>query len=350
MITVKELGALLNGVIKGDDSVEISGISSVEDAVSGDVVVAENEKYFSAAMKSSASAVVSTFSGNVDKKTVIVVDNVQKALKTLLPIFSTCGFTFQGIHPQAVIGENCVIGKNVGIGPGVVLADNVKVGEGARIHPSTFIGNNVVMGQDVVIHPNVTIYPGTVIGNRVTVHAGAVIGADGFGYVFEDGAHQKIEHVGKVIIEDDVEIGACATIDRAKVGVTRIGEGTKIDNLVHIAHNCKIGKKCLVIALAGVAGSCVLGDGVVLAGQAGVKDHVRIGDGSIIAARAGVIGDVAPGSKLSGFPARPHMEYLKSQAAAMKLPDLASTIRALEARVVELEEKLKNGDEVEAGK
>jgi UDP-3-O-[3-hydroxymyristoyl] glucosamine N-acyltransferase len=350
MISVSQLAGLVNGEVIGDGSPGITGVSSIEDAQIGNVVVAENENYLLKAIDSSASAVVTSLDPGSMPKPVIKVRDTSEALLILLETFAPVSVgPEEGIASASFVGRNLRAGSKIKVGHGAYIGNDVQMGDNVTVFPGAYIGDGVSIGSDVTIHPNVTIYPGMQIGCRVTIHAGSVIGADGFGYVFKNGGHQKVPQVGKVVIEDDVEIGANSAIDRAKFGVTRIGKGTKIDNLVHIAHNCKVGANSILIAQVGVAGSTILGNGVVMAGQSGVKDHVHIGDFAVIAARAGVMGDVASGAKVSGYPARNHSDQMRAHAAFLKLPDLLKTISQLESKIADLESRIsRNGDDVAA--
>jgi UDP-3-O-[3-hydroxymyristoyl] glucosamine N-acyltransferase len=261
----------------------------------------------------------------------IVVANPQDALLSLLPLLHPPRAPVPGIDPTARIGRGARIGREVMIGPGVVIGAGAVLGDRVCLAAQCVVGDDVAIGDDSVVYPHVTLYRGATLGRRVIVHAGARIGSDGFGYVQAAGAHRKIPHVGRCVIEDDVEIGANTTIDRGSIDDTVIGRGTKIDNLVQIAHNVRIGKLCLILSQVGIAGSARLGDGVVLGGQAGIAGHHVIGDGARIAGQAGVFGDVPAGETWSGYPARPHREALRAQAAVFKLPGM---IKALE-RLVE---------------
>jgi UDP-3-O-[3-hydroxymyristoyl] glucosamine N-acyltransferase len=236
-----------------------------------------------------------------------------------------------GIDPTVKLGRGASLGDDVSIGPGVVIGADVRIGARTRLDAYVVVGSGVQIGDDCQVYPGVTMYSGTRLHDRVIVHAGARLGSDGFGYVFRDGAHAKIPHVGRCIVESDVEIGANTTIDRGSIDDTVIGAGTKIDNLVQVAHNVRIGRLCLIMAQVGIAGSVRIEDGCILAGQAGISGHLTIGKGARLAAQAGVFGSIPAGETWSGYPARPHKEALRAQAAMFKLPSL---IRALE-RLVE---------------
>jgi UDP-3-O-[3-hydroxymyristoyl] glucosamine N-acyltransferase len=237
----------------------------------------------------------------------------------------------QGIHLTAVVDPSARLGAGVRVGPYAVLEADVEVGAGSQIGAHVVVGARCQIGAEVLLHPQVVLYPDTVLGDRVIVHAGARIGVDGFGYAFTGSAHQKIPQLGRCVVEQDVEIGANVALDRGSVGETRIGAGTKIDNLVHLGHNVTVAPLGIMAAQSGVAGSTHLGRGVVMGGQVGVGGHLRIGDGARLAAQSGVIGDVAAGETVMGFPARPRMEFLRQQSARGKGPELVRRIRALEA-------------------
>jgi len=253
-------------------------------------------------------------------------------LLSLLPHFYRAPTTQTGINETAVIGRGVSLGKNVSIGPYAVVGDGVVVGEGTVIGPHCVLGPSVVVGNDCHLVSQVTLYTGAVIGDRVMVHAGARVASDGFGYVQRGGAHVKIPHVGRCIIDNDVEIGANTTIDRGSIDDTVVGAGTKIDNLVQIGHNVRIGKLCLIMAQVGIAGSVRVEDGAMLLGQVGVAGHHTIGKGAILAAQAGVFGDIPAAETWSGYPARPHKQALRAQAALFRLPDLIRKIERLIAR------------------
>jgi UDP-3-O-[3-hydroxymyristoyl] glucosamine N-acyltransferase len=217
----------------------------------------------------------------------------------------------------------------VSIGAGAVIGDGSAIGEGTIIGPNVVIGDGVEVGAQCNLFPNVVVYSGSWLGDRVSIHGGAVIGSDGFGYVYRDNAHQKIPHVGRCIIENDVEIGANTTIDRGSISDTVIGAGTKIDNLVQVAHNVRVGRLCLIVSQAGIAGSAILEDGVVVGGQAGLGGHITIGKGARVGAQGGVFGDIPAGETWSGYPARPHKEALRAQAALFKLSRIMRPIERL---------------------
>jgi UDP-3-O-[3-hydroxymyristoyl] glucosamine N-acyltransferase len=259
----------------------------------------------------------------------IIVPKPQEAVLEVLPLLYVQAPRSSGIHPTVQVGRGARIGREAALGPHVVIGDEASLGDRVSLDAGVVVGAGVSIGDDVHVFPGVTLYPGTSLGDRVIVHAGARIGCDGFGYVFKDGAHRKLPHVGRCVIEQDVEIGANSTIDRGSIDDTVVGAGTKIDNLVQVAHNVKIGRLCLLMSQVGVAGSVRIGDGCILAGQVGVRGHLTIGAGARLAAQAGVFGDVPAGETWSGYPARPHREALRASAALFKLAGLMKRLERL---------------------
>jgi UDP-3-O-[3-hydroxymyristoyl] glucosamine N-acyltransferase len=234
-----------------------------------------------------------------------------------------------GVHPTAVVGAGAVIPADAAVGPFAVVGDGARLGARVTVHAHAIIGPGVTVGDDTEVEPHATVHAGSALGARVRVGTGSVIGTPGFKYVFRDGAHRHLPHVGRCVVEDDVSLGANCCVDRGSIGDTVIGAGTKLDNLVHVAHNVRIGRACLIMAQVGIAGSSVLGDGVVLAGQVGVADNLAIGDRAIIGARAGVVGNVPAGETWSGFPARPHREQMRMYGAMRRLADLIKPLERL---------------------
>jgi len=267
-------------------------------------------------------------------KPILRTENPRLAFAQILGIFTPQVQRFSGIHPTTIMGKGVKIGEGVTLGPYVVLGDGVKIEKGVYLSCGVYIGNRVVIGKKSFLHPRVTVLDDTVIGEEVIIHSGTVIGSDGFGFVKkEDGSYYKIPQTGRVVIGDRVEIGANVAIDRATIGETRIGSGCKIDNLVHIAHNVSLGENVAIVALVGISGSSTLGDGVVMAGQAGVTEHVTIGNNTIVAAKSGVTKNIAPGSFVSGFPARPHSRQKRIKAIIDHLPEFIQRIRKLEDKI-----------------
>jgi UDP-3-O-[3-hydroxymyristoyl] glucosamine N-acyltransferase len=262
----------------------------------------------------------------------IIVERPHEAMLAVLPALYRPAVRAPGVHPTAVIGRGVEMGAGVAVEAYAVVGDGARLGDDVWVGAHAVIGAGVVVGASSELRPHVTLYPGTELGRRVVVHAGARLGSDGYGYVYADGAHRKIPHVGRCVVEDDVEIGANTTIDRGSVDDTVIGAGTKIDNLVHLGHNVRVGRLCLLMAQVGVAGSAVVEDGAILAGQVGVGGHLTVGRGARVGGQGGVTGDVPPGATYSGYPARPHREALRANAALFKLAGLVRPLERLLAR------------------
>lgn len=334
--TLRELAELLHGTLLGDGDIEITGVTNIEDATITNITFAVAPHLDKAAL-SSAGAIVIPLTVTEFSKPAIQVENPRVAFMSLLKIFTPPNAVTPGIHATAIVGADTTIGENVSILPYAVIGDHVQIGDNTIIYPHTYIGNGASIGSDSLIHANVTVGQGCQIGKRAILHSGAVIGSDGFGFITVDGRHQKVPQVGNVFIEDDVEIGANTTIDRATTGSTIVKQGTKIDNLVHLAHNVVIGENCFLVAQTGIAGSAKVGDYVTFAGQSGSAGHLTIGDHCVFAARAAVISDVPAGSFYAGFPARPHKQWLRAEASANKVPDLIKRVRDLEKRLATME-------------
>jgi len=335
-ISVRELAEIIGGEVDGPCDVLITGVASISEARPGDVVLAENNKYFSAAACCNASAIIAA-EGSCDCKPVIRVDDPRNAFIEVLKIFAPAvSRPKEGIDPSCHVGERVKLGEGASVGYGSYIGDDVVIGDGAVIHPLVYIGDGVKIGAGSVVYPNVTIYQGCEVGSNVTIHAGSVIGSDGFGYIQAGCEPKKVPQIGNVVIEDDVEIGSCTTIDRAKTGSTRIGRGVKIDNLVQIAHNVKVGECSVIAAQVGVSGSAEIGKGVTIAGQAGINGHTKVGDNVVLAGRAAVIGDLITAGIYSGYPARPHREALRAQAMQFRLPELQKTVEELKKEVERL--------------
>ncbi|MBL8959456.1 MAG: UDP-3-O-(3-hydroxymyristoyl)glucosamine N-acyltransferase [Gemmatimonadetes bacterium] len=331
-LTARRIAELTAGELIGDPEVSVGAVAPVERAGPGTVTFLASAKYAAAFAASQASvALVSPELAELPGvATRIVVRNPHEGMLALLPHLYAARRRRPGIDPTARLGRGVQLGAQVEIGPYVVLGDGVVLGDRVTLGAHVVIGDGVTVGADTLLHPHVTVYSGSALGARVIAHAGVRIGSDGFGYVFGDGAHRKIPHVGRCLVEDDVELGANTTVDRGSIDDTVIGAGTKIDNLVQVAHNVRIGRLCLIMSQVGIAGSVRIGDGCVLAGQVGVSGHHVIGDRARLAAQAGVFGDIPAGETWSGYPARPHREALRAQAALFKLPGM---IRRLERLV-----------------
>ena len=329
-LTAAAIAVATGGTLEGDAGATVYTVASLDRAGPGQLTFCSGEDYREALATTAASVVLvvpAMAAAPCPAAARIVLPEPMSALLALLPRLYRPAPRAVGVHPTVVIGRGVQLGAEVAIAPYVVIGAGAEIGDRAWIGAGVVIGEGVRIGSDVRLHPGVTLYPGTVLGDRVQLHAGVRLGSDGFGYAYRDGAHQKIPHVGRCLIGNDVEIGANTTIDRGSIDDTVIGAGTKIDNLVHVAHNVRIGRLCLIMAQVGIAGSVRVEDGAILAGQVGVSGHHTIGRGARLAAQAGVFGDIPAGETWSGYPARPHREALKAQAAMFRLP---SIIRALE--------------------
>ena len=337
-----EIAKFLDGKIAGDSQVVITGFSGLKEAKSGDLSFLANAKYADLLNETQASAVlVSNQENHETEMTLIKVDNPSLAFSRVLSLFiEPPSDAFKGVHSTAIIAETAEIGKDVNIGPYVVLEDGVEIGDRTTIGAGTFVGFKSTIGRECLIYPNVSILHKTSIGNRVIIHSGTVVGSDGFGFATGQDVHEKIPQIGIVEIDDDVEIGSNVTIDRARFDRTSVGAGTKIDNLVQIAHNVKIGKNCLIVAQAGIAGSTMIEDYVVIGGQVGVAGHITVGSGTRVAAQSGIVSSVEPKSILFGSPAQPHMKEKRVKSALNKLPEYLKVIRGLQKKVEELEKKI----------
>jgi len=330
---LREISEIIGGRILGDPEIEITGASGIHEATPGDITFLSGKKKQFNLSEIKASAVIAkeTIKG-LGPVSTLLVDNPRLAFAKVLELFHKKPYKPSGISSRAVIGDNVIFGSDISIHPLAYVGSNAHIGSRVSIFPGVYIGEGVVIGDDTVIYPNVSIMEGTKIGRNVRIHSGTVIGADGFGYIAVNGTYYKMPQVGGVIIEDEVEIGANVTIDRAATAHTVVGQGTKIDNSVHIAHNVTIGRHCIIIAKVGISGSVEIGDGVIIGGQAGVIEHIRIGKGAIISAKTGVTEDVPPGQATSGYPSMPHRDWLRAQSSFRRLPDYIKRIHHLEKR------------------
>lgn len=336
-------------MLVGDESLLITGVSGIEEAQQGHLTFLSNPKYRAKLQQTNASAVLVSPGIELPEKSLIQVPNPYLAFAQILTLFSQKYHPPIGRHETCVIGEEVTIGEQSAIGAHVSIGTHVNIGERTIIYPGVVIGDHVSIGSDVIIYPNVSILQDVSIGNRVILNSGAVIGSEGFGFVpTEKSAYYKIPQIGTVIIDDDVEIGANVTIDRATLGKTHIHTGVKIDNLVQIAHNVIIGAHSVVVAQVGISGSTKVGKHVTLAGQVGLVGHIEIGDDVMIGAQSGVTKSVPTKTILSGSPAVEHNLWRKSQISLLKLPEALKTIRSLEKRIQELEKQFKSVTEQEA--
>ncbi len=341
--TLKEIAELIDGEVIGNGETIITGVSGIKEASAGEITFLANPKYLPLIEKTHASAIVTSSDVEVTVKPVIRTKNPSLAFARIVSFFAPCAVKHpQGIHPTAILGKELNLGRDVAVGPYVVIEDGVAIGDKSIIYAGCFIGQHSKIGTDTLIYPNVSIREQVVIGSRVIIHSGTVIGSDGFGFVTIDGLHHKIPQIGTVEIGDDVEIGANVTIDRARFDKTVIGKGTKIDNLVQIAHNVVIGENSIIVAQVGISGSTTLGKNVILAGQVGTVGHISIGDNAVVMAQSGVSKSIPPQTTVWGYPAKPEKIAKRINACVHNLPRLYNTIAELKKRIEELEAKLKN--------
>lgn len=334
--TAADIAKHLQGEVIGDGSVPIKGFAQADTAKPGDLTFAENEDYFARAESSSASAILVSGNFTSQSKVLIRVANARVAFAKVLNLFFPSPKFAAGVHPSAVIASSAQVDSSAHIGPHCVIGERVRIGARTVLQGGNHIEADSQLGEEVRLFPNVTVYSRSQIGNRVRIHSGTVVGSDGFGYVFDQGAHLKVPQVGNVVIQDDVEIGSNVSIDRAALGSTVIGKGTKIDNLVQIAHNVIIGDHSIIVGQAGVAGSTRLGSYVTIAGQVGVAGHLKIGNQVTIAAQSGVMNDIPDGEKWLGTPAQPDKYMKRVYIGLLRLPDIIRKVNELEKRLERL--------------
>jgi UDP-3-O-[3-hydroxymyristoyl] glucosamine N-acyltransferase len=335
---VSEIAELLGGILAGDAEREIRGVAALESAGASELAYVESPRSLGLAVASHAGCLLVPEGVSLAGQTIIAVRHPKLALIRAAEALHLPSSPPAGIHATAAVAPDAQLAPDCSVGAHAVIESGVSVGAGTRLLPGVFLGAGVRVGGQCILHPHVTVYPGAQIGDRVILHAGVVVGSDGFGYVLAEGRHAKFPQLGKIVIEDDVEIGSNTTLDRGSLGSTVIGEGTKIDNLVQIAHNVKIGRHCIIVSQTGISGSTEVGDYVVMAGQVGVGDHARIGDRVVIGGQAGVLPGkiVRQGSAVWGTPCRPMSEFKKSTARLARLDALAEKVKALAQRVEEL--------------
>ena len=348
--TVRELAEYVHGTVSGDETLVISSMAGIEEAEAGQLTFLANPKYRAKLQQTRASAAIAAPDVTIPGLTLIHVANPYLAFAQILSIFATKRHPPVGVHATCIIGTGTTLGEQCALGARVVIGEQAQIGARTIIYPGVVIGDHATIGAETIIYPNVSILQDVSIGNRVIIHSGTVIGSDGFGFAPDGEQYYKIPQVGTVVIEDDVEIGANVTIDRAAMGKTHIRRGVKIDNLVQIAHNVVIGENSVIVAQAGISGSTQIGKHVTLAGQVGVVGHIQIGDHVMIGAQSGVAKSVPDKTLLSGSPAVDHLAWKKSQVALVKLPEALKTIRRLEQRLQELEEDVKKVRSAEVGK
>ena len=349
-LTARQVADLCGGQLTGNPDEPITGVAGIREARPGELTFVASPKYLGAVKTTQASVVILARDTTTERgsgpgaaiPTLIRVDQPVQAFTQIVQRLAPAPITFPpGIHPTAVIASTARLGADVSIQPHAVIEAGAVIGDRTILGAGSYIGHGCVLGPDCRLSAHVTLREYTVLGQRVILHSGVVLGADGFGYEPVQGKHQKVPQVGTVEIGDDVEIGANTAIDRARFGKTRVGRGTKIDNLVQIGHNCVIGEDCIICGGCGLAGSSILGNRVTLAGQVGVAGHLTIGDGAIVMAQSGVSKDVAPGEFVFGTPALPHTEAKRVNAAIHRLPETTAKLREIEKLLAELQSRLK---------
>ena len=331
--TLADLAARIGGTLRGDGSAQIELVTAIDDATATSLTFATDERYLALALASKAAGVLvdaSVETAQTPSKPLIVVENARAALATLLAAFKAPRPRGPFRHATAVVEAGAEIAADVYVGAHAYVGSAAKIGRGTALGAGAYVGAGTIIGEDCYLHAHAVVHEGCSLGNRVVLHSHSVIGSEGFGWAFLDGRLERIPQIGDVVLDDDVEIGANTCIDRAQTGSTHIGTGTKIDNLVQIGHNCRIGKHCAIAAQTGFAGSTSVGDGVKIAGQVGTRGHMHIGSGSTIAGQSGVWGDVPEGAMISGNPARDHRETLRTEVMLRKLPKLFARVDALE--------------------
>ncbi len=337
VVTLNDIADWVAGHVVGDGGLVIEEALPLRDVAGKCITLADNGKYAVQFENSVALAAVVSSDFPIGSKSLVVVEHPHLAFETIVSKLRPQYIAqFSGIHSAAHVHSSAQVDASTALQPGVCIAENVTIGKRCKIFSGVNIMAGCQVGDDCTLYPNVTLYPGTMLGDRVLIHAGATLGAFGFGYRSVAGRHERTAQVGWVQIESDVEIGAGTTIDRGTFGVTRIGEGTKIDNQVQIGHNCHIGKHNLLCAQVGIAGSCTTGDYVVMAGQVGMKDHITVADKVVIGAQAGVMQDIQEGQVMLGSPALPHKQTMQQIAALMRLPELRRQMRELQNEFAEL--------------
>jgi len=338
--TLKELAEYLGGTVLGDEACRVDGLAPLEAAGPSKITFLANPKYASKVADTGAGAVLMVPGGENYGRNVIEVANPYLAFAKLLTLFYVQPHPVLGVMPEACIGLGVLLGEDISVYPGVIIGDNVTIGDGCVIHSGAVIYAGATIGDNTVIHANAVVRERCRVGSRCVLQPGAVIGSDGFGYAPDGSSYYPIPQIGIVVLEDDVEIGANCCVDRAALEVTLIKRGTKLDNLVQIAHNCQIGEDCMIVSQVGISGSAKVGNHVTLAGQVGVAGHLSIGDNVIVGAQSGVPGSLPANAGYSGTPAIPHKDWLKSMAIVGNLPDLKKKVTALEKRIAQLEAML----------
>jgi UDP-3-O-[3-hydroxymyristoyl] glucosamine N-acyltransferase len=338
---LSEIASRLGLTLKGRD-MEISGVNTLADATPSELSFLANPKYAPQLETTSAGAVIISADQAPDSLSCLLSANPYLDFARSVQLFAKTQGCFSGVSELAFVHDEAVVDAGAAIAPFAFIGRGARVEAGVRIFSGSYVGEDCVIGEDTTIYPNCSLMAGTVVGKRVILHAGTVLGSDGFGFAQAASGMTKFPQIGRTVIEDDVEIGANTTIDRAALGETRVGQGTKIDNLVQLGHNVRVGRNCIIVSQVGIAGSTSLGDGVILAGQVGVAGHIHLGDGCRIGAKSGVGKDVPPKTDLSGIPVMPHGTFLRTSAIIPKLPEMKRRLGKLEKELAALREELAN--------
>jgi UDP-3-O-[3-hydroxymyristoyl] glucosamine N-acyltransferase len=329
--TLAALAALVSGRVRGDPARMVSRMRALSEAEEGDLSFLTHSRYLPAARESHASAILAApaAAGSLSQDLILVAEP-SRALAQLLETFAPRAEGSPGVHPTAFVAAGAVIDPAAEIGPFSLVGEGSVIGSGTVLVSHVAVGDHCEVGPDCRLYPHVTLYDRSVLGARCILHSGVVVGGDGFGYASSESGHRKLQHLGRAVLEDDVEVGSNSTIDRGLLGDTRIGAGTKIDNLVMVAHNVEVGRDCLLVAQAGIAGSASLGNGVIVAGQSGIIGHVKIGDGVTVATKSAVLGPVEAGQQVAGIPATELSKWRRQQALVRRLAEFRTRILRLE--------------------
>jgi UDP-3-O-[3-hydroxymyristoyl] glucosamine N-acyltransferase len=339
-ITLKEIAELLGGTVIGNDTVVIENIRPIEEACDGDITFLSNMKYLKQLKNTAASAILAAPSMQITGKNLVIVDDPYAAFAKLIALFYPLKHSFSGISKEAYIAQGAEVSPKATIFPRAYISSGAKIAKGAVIYPGVFIGNNACIGENSMLYANVAVYSGSQIGKRVILHSGVVVGGDGFGFAAPGKGNYKIPQVGFVQIDDDVEIGANCTIDRATLGKTWIQRNVKIDNLVQIAHNVVIGENSVITSQVGISGSTKLGKSVIVGGQVGIVGHITIGDHVMIGAKSGIHKGIATGQVVAGIPQLPYRQWLKVEACKARLPDMKKDLEELKRKIEILQEQI----------
>lgn len=345
MTSLAVLADLVGGCVSGDPSTSVSGVAPLDLAGPDQISFLANPKYKDKMSDCRAAAIIvhPSLQGSVAKP-LLLAENPYLAFAKILTFFEVPPYVGRGVDPGAYVHTDAVLGENVTIAPGAVVSAGAKIGSGSRLNPGVVLGEGAVVGEDCILHANVTVRENCVLGDRVILQPGAVIGSDGFGFAPDGSRYYKIPQVGHVVIEDDVEIGACSCVDRGTLGITRVARGVKIDNLVQIAHNVQVGEDTILVSQVGIAGSTVIGKHCTFGGQAGTAGHVKIGDNVTLAGRGGISKNVESNQSLAGVPAMPHRDWLKATMTMTHLPEMRKELQKLKNEIAELKSRLDKED------